>query len=204
MISDTKGRLVDLSIHTCEAAGRTRVEGNDARGATKGEDYTSLLHVSPVSDEQCSTTYQYNVRECKEEERPFEVLPVSRLVFRLIVPQLQLLQERTVFVPREHFASTFRSSGMCRSEALLTIFLVGGFAYIAKDLFVLSDGKLVTLIEQEAREHSLFEASEDKKECAGFNGGCDPSRPAPAASICNGSSSNKSKTVTRLACDDLT
>lgn len=179
----------------CKSAGRTCVERNDACGAPKGEDYTSLIQVSHMSDEKCRTTYQYNIRECEEEKWPLEVLPVSRFVFRLVVPQLQLLQQRALFIPREHFARTFGSSGMCRSETLCTIFLVGRLTHIVNNRSVLSVGKLVVLVEQKAWEHGPFEAAEDQKERSGFNNCCDPTRPTPAASVCNGSSGDEPETV---------
>jgi hypothetical protein len=63
--------------------------------------------------------------------------------------------------------------------------------------------KLIALVEQETREHSLFEAAEYQKKCAGFDNRCDPAGPAPAASVCNGTASDKSETIARLVCERL-
>lgn len=60
---------------------------------------------------------------------------------------------------------------------------------------MLSIGKLVVLVKQEARERGLFKAAEDEKERAGFDDSCDPAGPAPAASVCNGSSGDEPETV---------
>lgn len=101
MISETTRTPVNISTYLGVSVRLTCVERNDACGAPKGKDYTSLLHVSHVPDKDCSgATYQYNIRECKEEERPLKILPVCRLVLRLIIPQSQLLQELTLFVSR--------------------------------------------------------------------------------------------------------
>ena len=93
---------------------------------------------------------------------------------------------------------------MYRSETFLAIFLICRFADIANDGSVLSIGDLIAFVEQEAWEHGLFEAAEYQKERAGFNDSCDPARPAPAASVCNSSASDKSEAVTGLVCDVLT
>jgi hypothetical protein len=65
---------------------------------------------------------------------------------------------------------------------------------------VLGTGKLVALVEQEARKHSLFEAAEDKKECSTLDDGCDPAGPAPAASVCNSATSDEPETMIELVC----
>lgn len=100
MISETAKSSVSISISVDVCARRTCVERNDAGSATESEDYTSLLQVSHMSDKDYGPTYQYNIRECEEKEWPLEVLPVGRLVLWLIVPQPELLQQRTLFIPR--------------------------------------------------------------------------------------------------------
>lgn len=52
-------------------------------------------------------TYQDNIRECKEEERPLEVLPICRLIFQLVGPQPEFLHRRAFLVARKHFAHPF-------------------------------------------------------------------------------------------------
>jgi hypothetical protein len=77
-----------------------------------------------------SVTYQDNIRERKEEERPFEVLPISRLVLRLVLPQPQLLRPRALLIARVYFANALRGSSMCRSKTLLAILLVSGLTHV--------------------------------------------------------------------------
>lgn len=86
---------------------------------------------------------------------------------------------------------------MCWSKTLLAIFLVCRLAHVVNDCSVLGLRELITFVKQEAWEHGLFKTAEYKKERAGFNDGSNPPRPAPAASICDSSSSNETKTLTR-------
>jgi hypothetical protein len=146
-------------------------------------------------------TYQDNIRERKEEKWPLEVLPISRLVLRLIIPQPQLLHQRALLVARVYFANTLRGCSMCRSKTLLTIFLVGGLTHVVDNCPMLGIRKLITFVEEEARKHGLFEPAEKEKEYAGFDDGCDPVRPAPAKGVCDGSASDKSETGSGSACD---
>jgi hypothetical protein len=146
-------------------------------------------------------TYQDNIREREEEKRPLEVLPISRLVLRLIIPQPQLLHQRALLIARVYLANTLRGCSMCRSKTLLTIFLVGGLTHVIDNRLMLGVWKLITFIEEEARKHCLFEAAEKEKEYAGFDDGCDPVRPAPAKGVCDGSASDKSETGSGSACD---
>jgi hypothetical protein len=148
-------------------------------------------------------TYQDDVRERKKEKRSLEVLPISRLVLRLIIPQPQLLHQRALLVAGVDFTNAFGRRGMCRSETLLTIFLVGGLTHIVDNYLVLGVWKLITFIEEEARKYCLFETAEKEKEYAGFDDGCDPVRPPPAKSICDGSASDKSETRSGSACDSM-
>jgi hypothetical protein len=150
-----------------------------------------------------SVTYQDNIRERKEEERPFKVLPISRLVLRLVLPQPQLLRPRALLIARVYFANALRGSSMCRSKTLLAIFLVGGLSQVVDNYPMLGIRKLITFVEKEARKHGLFETAEKEKKYAGFDDGCDPVRPAPAKSVCDGSASDKSKTSNRSVCDSM-
>ena len=101
MISETaNGSVWGFNVFMRKPVRHTSVERDDSRSATKREDYTSLLPVSHMSGRVYGTTHQYNIRKCKEEEWPLEILPVGCLVLWLVVPQLEFLQERTLFVTR--------------------------------------------------------------------------------------------------------
>jgi hypothetical protein len=103
------------------------------------------LAIIRLSD--ASLTYQNNIRESKEEERPLEVLPISRLILRLVVPRPQLLHQRTLLIARVYLASTLRSSGMCWSKTLLAVFLISGLSHIVHDCSMLGGSELITLVE---------------------------------------------------------
>jgi hypothetical protein len=148
-------------------------------------------------------TYQDNIGERKKEERSLEVLPISRVVLRLIIPQPQFLHQRALLVAGMDFTNAFGRRGMCWSETLLTIFLVGGLTHIVDNHTMLGAWKLITFVEEKARKHGLFETAEKEKEYAGFDDGCDPIRPAPAKSVCDGSASDKAETRSGSVCDSM-
>jgi hypothetical protein len=92
---------------------------------------------------------------------------------------------------------------MCRSKTLLAVFLISGLTHVVYDYSMLGDWKLVTLVEEEAWEHRLFEPAEYEEKCTGFDDGCNPAGPTPTASVCDGSAGDESKTRSRSVCESI-
>lgn len=119
-------------------------------------------------------THQHNVREREQEERPLEVLPVSRLVLWVISPELQPLQDSSLLISRKHLTHSFRCSALCLLQAFLSIVMVISYTALRNGSAMFNCRKGFASFKQEAREHSLFKTTQDDQESTGFDDGSDP------------------------------